>query len=203
MPSAGPGGRIGFASGAGGLSGHFHGNGRRRGCTRKRGLLAGQGWSPLPQASVWLRSTSGTGGSLGCALWFLCEGAWVAWGFHLFDWRAVYRITLVHVSNLVIVIKRIRDRGQVVPVCQASALGVRHTGVQLAGFRLVSEHTFHDGQRGPTHSLVLPPTVTVARVLVAAGQIPQATEAGDGDLVIHSLPNLLQGGRRGVNWRVP
>lgn len=83
------------------------------------------------------------------------------------------------------------------------ALCIYDTGVQSAGVRFVFEHTFHDSQRGPAHSLVLTATMTVAWFLVTVRKVPQATKARDGDLVICCLPNLLQGGGRAVNWRVP
>lgn len=57
----------------------------------------------------------------------------MARGFHLFDWRTVYRGALIHISNLVIVIKWIRDGGQAVPLCWVFALRVCSTGVQFAG----------------------------------------------------------------------
>lgn len=57
----------------------------------------------------------------------------MARGFHLFDWRAVYRVALIHISNLVIVIKRIGDGGQAVPVRRLFAVCVCSTGVQSAG----------------------------------------------------------------------
>lgn len=71
------------------------------------------------------------------------------------------------------------------------------------GLWLVSAHAFHDSQRGPACSLVLPSTGSTAQVLGTAGKAPQATKARDGGLVIHCLPDLLQGGGRGVNRRVP
>lgn len=94
----------------------------------------------------------------------------MAQGLHLLDRGAVYRIALIHIRDLVIAIKRARGGGQAVRLCHCLAWCLHSTGgACFAGISLVSEHAFHDSQRGPAHSPVLTPAVTIAGLLVAAG----------------------------------
>lgn len=56
----------------------------------------------------------------------------MARGFHFFDWRAVYRVALIHISDLVIVVKWVRDGGQAAPLCWVFALCDYSAGAQFA-----------------------------------------------------------------------
>lgn len=96
MPSTGPGGRIGFASGSGsGLYGHFHGTGEE-GDDFGKGEDSWLAKAGLPFRK--LRSGSEVPLALGDLLvvlsgFFAREPGWL--GDFTFDWRAVYRIALI------------------------------------------------------------------------------------------------------------